>query len=114
MTSSKIHTAIVGISTVVTIKESLTHQTCEELGKTFSHIINKSRNRIVLDFKSVSFLDSHGLELLLTMHDSLVSSGGSLKIFGLNGVCRDILIATRLINTLNVCGDLQEALRGEA
>jgi hypothetical protein len=59
-------------------------------------------------------MDSQALELLLTMHESLMNSGGILKIFGLNGVCRDILVTTRLINLLNIYWEMQEALRGES
>lgn len=114
MTSSTIHTATVGISTVVTFKESLTYKTCEELENIFKQLTKQNKNKVVLDFRGVSFLDSQALELLLTIHDSLVNLGGILKMFGLNGTCRDILITTRLINLFHVYKDMQEALRGEA
>jgi anti-anti-sigma factor len=114
MTSPKIQTTTVGINAVVTIKESLTFKTCEELETTFNQLIRQNKNRIVLDLGAVSVMDSQALELLLTMHESLMNSGGILKIFGLNGVCRDILVTTRLINLLNIYWDMQEALRGES
>jgi anti-anti-sigma factor len=114
MTSPKIQTTTVGINSVVTIKESLTFKACEELETTFNQLIRQNKNRIVLDFGDVNFIDSQALELLLTMHESLMNSGGILKIFGLNGVCRDILVTTRLINLLNIYWDMQEALRGES
>jgi anti-anti-sigma factor len=114
MTSSpRIHVSAVGVSMVVSIREPLTFQTCDELGKTVNEIISKNRNRIVLDFKGVSLLDSHALDLLVTLNERLTASGGSLKLFALNGVCRDILVATRLINLFHVYADLQEALRGD-
>jgi anti-anti-sigma factor len=69
---------------------------------------------MVLDFKAVSFIDSQGLELLLAIHDVVVGSGGVVKIVGLNAVCRDILVATRMINLFQVYGELPEALRGDA
>jgi anti-anti-sigma factor len=114
MTSPKIQTATVGINVVVTIKESLTFKTCEELETMFNQLIRQNKNRIVLDFGEVNFMDSQALELLLTMHESLMNSGGILKIFGLNGVCRDILVTTRLINLLNISWEMQEALREES
>jgi len=114
MGSAQFHVATVGVNTVVTIRDSLTHQTCEELQKTFNEVVTKTRNRVVLDFKAVPFIDSQGLELLLTMHETLVNSGGVLKIASLNAVCRDILVVTRLITLFRVYGDLSEALRGEA
>lgn len=114
MSSSPVHITMVGAVMVLTIKESLTHVTCQDLEKILNQAMSKNRNRIILDFRSVPFIDSQGLELLLTMHEKLADSGGNLKILGLNGVCRDILVATRMINFLHVFGDLQEALRGEA
>ena len=114
MTSSKIHTTMVGFNTVLTIKEALIYKMCDELEKVFDQLTKESRNRIVIDFRAVPFMDSEALELLLTMHESLVSSGGILKLFGLNGTCRDILVTTRLVNVFHVYGDMPEALRGEA
>lgn len=113
MTSSKIQTATVGINTVVTIKESLIHKSCGELEKVCDQLARENKNRIVLDFRAVPFLDSQALELLCTLHESLGNSGGVLKIFGLNGTCRDILVATRLINLFHIYGDMSEALRGD-
>jgi anti-anti-sigma factor len=105
---------MVGFNTVLTIKEALTYKTCDELEKVFNQLTKVNRNRIVIDFRAVPFLDSEALELLLTMHESLVSSCGILKLFGLNGTCRDILITTRLVTLFHVYGDMPEALRGEA
>lgn len=114
MASAQFHVATVGVNTVVTIKDSLTHLTCEELQRTFHEVVSKARNRVVLDFKAASFIDSQGLEFLLFMHETLVNSGGVLKIASVNAVCRDILVVTRLINLFHVYADLSEALRGEA
>jgi anti-anti-sigma factor len=114
MTSTKFQTATVGMNTLVTIRESLTFKTCEELETTFNQLIRQNKNKIVLDFGAVPVMDSKALEMLLTMHESLINSGGILKIFGLNGVCRDIMVTTRLINLFNIYWDLKEALRGES
>ena len=112
--SAKIHTATVGINTVVIVKESLTYKSCDELAKIYNQLFREGRDRIVLDFRAVPFLDSQALELLYSMHEALGHSGGILKIFGLNATCRDILAATRLINVFHVYGEMAEALRGDA
>lgn len=113
MGAQHIHVKTVGVSTLLTVKESLTHETCRELERVYKQVVARNRNRIIIDFKAVPFLDSQALDLLLAMHDGLASSGGVLKIFGLTGLCRDILIATRLVTLLHIYPDLQEALRGE-
>jgi anti-anti-sigma factor len=114
MTSPKIHTATVGINTVITIKESLLYKSCGELETVYNQCSREGKSRIVLDFRAVPFLDSQALELLYAMHESLEHAGGILKIFGLNGTCRDILAATRLTNFFHVYGEMAEALRGDA
>jgi anti-anti-sigma factor len=73
--------------------------------------MEKNQTRILLDCKTTDFIDSKALELLIQLHEDLEKRGGILKITSLNPVCRDILLATRLINTLNVYDDIAEALR---
>jgi anti-anti-sigma factor len=114
MNGSRISTGTVGHNTVLTVKEALTYKNCDELENLFNQLTKENKNRIVIDFRAIPFMDSQALELLVTMHDSLACSGGMLKVFGLNATCRDILIATRLINLFRVYTEMHEALRGEA
>jgi anti-sigma B factor antagonist len=113
MSSSNIHTSAVGASTVISIKESLICKSCEELERVYNQLCQRGKNRIVLDFKAVPFVDSQALELLYAMHEDLEKAGGSLKVFGMNGTCRDILAATRLTNLFHVYEEMSEALRGD-
>ncbi|MBL7181178.1 MAG: STAS domain-containing protein [Desulfobacterales bacterium] len=101
----------VGASSVLTPGESLTYQNCKELEDLIQGLINKNQTRIILDFKTAAFMDSKALELMLQLHNTLKHRGGALKITGLNAVCRDILLATRLVNVLHVYEDIAEALR---
>ena len=110
--SPAISIAKVGTRTVLAPKESLTYKTCEELQTTFDECINQQRADIVLDCKAVTFMDSEALELLVRMHEELRNRGSLLKIMGLNDVCRDIFVATRLIH-LHVYEDIHEAIRSE-
>lgn len=110
--SSPISIAKVGSRTVLAPKESLTFQNCEELETTFEQCISQDRTDIILDCKAVAYLDSEALQLLVRMHEELRSRGNLLKIIGLNDVCLDIFVATRLIY-LNVYTDMHEAIRSE-
>lgn len=108
---SKFSITKVGIRDVLTLKESLTYQNCEELEVLLKGLINQNTTEIILDCKSVSFLDSMALELLIRIHDDLRSRGAVLKIISLNSVCQDILLTTRLINIFNVYKDMHEAIK---
>ena len=112
MKTSKMGMATSGARTILTPKTSITYETREKLETTFKECLEQRKTEVILDCKAVSFLDSEGLELLVQMHQELKDRGGVLKIIGMNPVCRDILMATRLIGSLHVHEDIHAALRG--
>ena len=107
----KIVKAKVGANMILTPKTALTHNNFKELEAVLDELIDQKRFRIIIDFKTVPFVDSMVLELLLKHNNDLKTRGGALKFIGLNPVCRDILLITRLINIFNVFDDLNEALK---
>lgn len=109
--STKFGMTRVGTHTVLTPKESLTFENRKEFDAAIQKMMDETHIFIVLDCKAVAFMDSEALEELVETHDELTAQGGSLKIVGLNTVCRDILIVTRLINVFNIYSDVPEAVR---
>jgi anti-anti-sigma factor len=109
--STRIRISKVGLRTILTPNVSLGYQNIEELATVFNDCIRQPKTEVILDCKSVKFMDSAGLELLVRAHNDLKDNGGVLKIIGLNETGRDILYATRLINVLNVFNDIHEAIR---
>jgi len=112
MRPSKNDMANAGASAVLTPKESLTYKNCEKIHASFTEFINQNKTEVILDCKAIPFMDSQALELLVQMNDELKKRGGILKLARLKPVCRDILIATRLLNTLHAYKDMNEAIRG--
>jgi anti-anti-sigma factor len=110
--SSSVSITRVGNRTVLTPKKSITYENREELHATFEECMKQQRSDIILDCKAISYMDSEALELLVHMHEELRNQGNLLKIIGLNDVCRDIFVATRLIY-LHVYQDMHEAIRSE-
>ncbi len=108
--SSVISIAKAGNRTILVPQDSLTYNNCEQLEATFNECISQQRINIILDCRAVHLMDSEALELLVRMHDEMRNLGGTLKIIGLNEVCRDTLIATRLIY-LDIYEDIHEAIR---
>ena len=99
-----------GGRTIINPKGSMTHEKCEELEAKFEESINNGKVDIIMDCKTVPFIDSEGLEFILKMHETLKQKGGKLKISGMNKVCRDILLATRLITVLHIYDEMQKAI----
>jgi anti-anti-sigma factor len=110
--SSSVSITRVGNRTVLTPKKSITYENREELHATFEECMKQQRSDIILDCKAISYMDSEALELLVHMHEELRNQGNLLKIIGLNDVCRDIFVATRLIH-LHIYQDMHEAIKSE-
>ena len=106
----KIDGMSIGGRTVLMPKSQITHENCHELKEQIDDAVQRNKTDIILDCKHVGLFDSAALQLLIQTHDELRNKGGALKIVGLNDVCRDILLATRLINVLFVYKDIHEAV----
>jgi len=100
-----------GHHTVITLKEPINHQNCKELEASVLGAIGKSHLAIILECKEVSYLDSAALEMLLRLQDAIKERGTLVKLVGLNELCRDIMVVTRLINHFNVYTNVPEAIK---
>ena len=96
---------------VLTPESSITFENCQVIEKAVNDTIQENKTDIILDCKHVELMDSAALELLIQTHNVLNDRGGTLKIIGLNDVCQDILLVTRVINELLVYKDIQEAIK---
>ena len=96
---------------VLTPESSITYENCSEIEEQIQDAIQRSKTEIILDCKHIGLLDSAALELFIQTHAALRENGGAFKIIGLNEVCRDILVATRIINLLFVYKDINEAIK---
>ncbi len=109
--NSRIAVTKVGVHTLLTPQESITHQNCAEFEASLHEALERNQTAIILDCKGVGHVDSMALELLLKFQETAKMRGCQLKFVGFNAVCRDILIATRLINQFLVYADVQEAIK---
>lgn len=109
--SSKIAITRVGSRNVLSPKGSITYQNLETLKIMFKECLNGDKREIIFDCAAISFLDSETLEFLVGMHEDLKKRGGSLKLINVTDICRDIFIATRLINLFNIYQDIHKVLR---
>jgi anti-anti-sigma factor len=111
MTSARGEASKQGQRVILSPRGSLTCENCEEFRGKIEHSIKQGKTEIILDCHALSFFDSEGLELLLRTGEEMENKGGSLKIVGLGDVCRDILIATRLMTFFQIYDDIHGAIR---
>ncbi|MBI9082262.1 MAG: STAS domain-containing protein [Desulfobacterales bacterium] len=106
-----IHRARIGNHEVVSPRMPLIQANCGHFESVFKSLLEKNSSHLILDLKAVPFMDSKGLEWLIELDNDVKSKGRHLKLVGLNDLCRDILMATRLINVLQVYDDLHGAVK---
>jgi anti-anti-sigma factor len=103
----------VGGRTILAPAGALTHENCGTLRSTVSRSDMDRKGDVVLNLERVALVDSEGLEALLEIHNDLERAGRALKLIGLNDVCKDILVVTRLLNVLHVYNDLHAAVQSK-
>lgn len=107
----KITSMQLGHHNVITLKEPIDYQNCKEFESSVLGAIGQSHLAIILECKEVGYLDSAALEMLLRLQDATNERGIQLKLVGLNELCRDIMIVTRLVNQFNIYSSVQDAIK---
>jgi anti-anti-sigma factor len=67
--------------------------------------------QIVLNFAGVTYVDSSGLGLLMSLHASAQKAGAVIKLCALNSQINDLLQLTRLAMILEICESVQVAVQ---
>jgi len=100
-----------GVITFLAPDFALIEENLSLLDKEINKCLEMSELRLVLDFESVPYIDSRGLEKLLEYYNQVRRGGGSLKICNPNPLCNEILNVTRMTDYLDVYFNLENAGR---
>ena len=100
-----------GRITILSVHGAVIAEDLEVFDSAIEETATTGLNKIVLDFKLVPFIDSAGLERLLTLTSEISRRGGDIRIASLNDVCRDIFAVTRLESLLLVFDSREAAVR---
>ena len=100
-----------GAVTLVQPAGPLTGKDAEALLTRADQSITESLGRIVLDMSEASFVDSAGLESLLSISEKMESSGRTLKLCGVKETVRQVLELTELAPRFEYYEDANLAVR---
>ncbi|MEU0221276.1 STAS domain-containing protein [Streptomyces sp. NPDC006265] len=75
---SVVSTASEGVR-VVTLSGEIDHQTAEAMRQALE-VADTANPRLVLDMRGVGFMDSTGINILITAHQALTEAGGWLRL----------------------------------
>jgi len=73
-------------------------------------LLAAGKNKIVLDLKNVTMIDSSGLGALVTAHSSAQSSGATLWLCNLGSRTNELLQMTRLVTVFEVSNSEADAV----
>lgn len=82
-----------------------------EFQKFAAGVISSTMGRCVVDLSATPYLDSQGLETLLSLSETLGDSGQFLKLCGVCETVREILELTDLAGSVEQFEDVNSAVR---
>ena len=102
MSDKKVSRDKTGVKTFLTPDFALIGENIALLDKEVEKCLEMNEIRLVIDFESVPYIDSEGLEKLLEYYNQIRRTGGSLEIFNPNPICIEILNVTCITDYIGI------------
>ncbi|MBP7216501.1 MAG: STAS domain-containing protein [Candidatus Omnitrophica bacterium] len=83
-----------------------------ELRKAFDELIKKSEKKVLIDFSTVSYVDSSGLATLIEMFQRLKKIGGHLRFCNMDQKIKNLFEITKLCKLFEIFDTRESALKG--
>ena len=84
--------------------------TAPHIKKAFDKMLLAKKEKIVINFKDVNYIDSSGLATLVEMLKNMRGYGGKLKLSNLSSKIKSLFEITRLEKLFEIMVDEQEAI----
>ena len=107
----KLHQQRHGAVTLLKPEGPLIEAAAGEFDQVARTIMTATLGRFVVDMSAVPFVDSAGLETLVSLTDLLESSGKALKLCGVNKTVRQVLELTEIDSLFDHFEDVNSAVR---
>ena len=107
----KIKKSKVGVISYIEPEIPIASEGVKELKNVIEDCFKESEYKIVINFRTVPYIDSEGLETLLDILGEVRKKGGSIKISDPNPVCNDIFTATRFDTLFEIYSSVEKAGR---
>ena len=85
--------------------------TSPQLRKAFEDLIKRNEKKVIVEFKSVSYIDSSGLATLIELFQRLKKIGGVMRFSGMNQKVKNAFEITKLHKLFEIFEDRQTALK---
>ncbi len=82
-----------------------------ELRKSFDGIITRNEKKVLVDFSSVSYIDSSGLATLIEMYQRLKKMGGRMRFSNMEQKIKNVFEITKLHKLFEIFDTQETALK---
>lgn len=97
---------------IVTLKGELDHHTSEEIRKKIDQeYYNNNLVNMVLDLRSLNFMDSSGIGLIMGRYKNCKDNKGHISIVSIKPSVERILRMSGLLKIINVYSTIDEAIK---
>lgn len=83
--------------------------TSNELASMVTEKLSSERNLLILNLSEVDYINSNGLNSLISILTKTRTQGGEMVIFGINEKVKKLLVITKLSSVFNTAETLEEA-----
>lgn len=92
-------------SAEIRFSENLVSDTVEDLRGTLKKLLSEQLNSITINFQSIEMIDSMGIGLLVSTHNTLTARGGELLIVNLSPDLLELFTVMRLNEFFSIEGE---------
>ena len=96
---------------ICTLEGEVNINNSPELRKAFDEIVRKSEKKVLIDFSSVSYVDSSGLATLIEMFQRLKKIGGRMRFSNMDQKIKNIFEITKLQKLFEIMDTRENALK---
>jgi anti-sigma B factor antagonist len=83
--------------------------TANELSNTVTNELSAGKNLLILDLSGVDYINSNGLNSLISILTKTRTKGGEMVVLGLNEKVKKLLLITKLSSVITTTDTLEEA-----
>lgn len=96
--------------TIIELAGEIDVATVSLLAKALNDAVSKGKGPVVLDAHELTYIDSAGLQTLLSTNRKLVETGRSLSIVGCHGIFHKLMKITRFDEQFTMYPTIEDAL----
>lgn len=87
----------------------LDQSTSQEMAKEVVGHLTANRNKLIMDLSLIDYINSNGLNSLISILTKTRTMGGEMVIFGINEKVNKLLVITKLSSVFTLAQDLEDA-----